>query len=141
MTSELMKIVLMILAYADLNSHHAMARGGERIGTWRNGTRGPYYPGSCGASYGILYAFSGYSYYSSQEYYLDYSARESRSGCGLAPAAPNSSRCYVAPRRVVSASGAADVRHVRVCHSRYKRLIAVSTDQHKDGQTQLDHLL
>jgi hypothetical protein len=99
------------------------------------------YGGYYGAAYGARYGYPGYSYgyggyqpgyYGGNGYYPGYYYRERRSNDGAAlavgliggmalgailanSAARASPRCYVAPRRVVSASGGTYIRRVRTC--------------------------
>jgi hypothetical protein len=118
MTSKTVKIALTALTCINLSLLPTVTKAQVRTGTWREGTSGPYNPGSPNAGYGVLYGFPGYSYYPSMEYYPNYYYRESRPTSGTAaravsPAQP--SRCHVALRRVVSPSGTTYIRRVQVC--------------------------
>lgn len=118
MTSKAVKIALATLTCMSLSLLPTVAEAQVRTGTWREGTSGPYNPGSSNAGYGVLYGFPGYSYYPSVEYYPDYSHRESRptsrtAAGAVSPAQP--SRCHTALRQMVSPSGATYTRRVQVC--------------------------
>jgi hypothetical protein len=102
---------------------------------------GGYYPGYYGAGYGGPYGYPRYSYgyggydpgyYGSYGYYPGYYYRKRRSDSGAAlaagliggmalgailasSAARAAPRCYLAPRRVMSAPGNTYIRRVRVC--------------------------